>query len=560
MILDANDLAAGARLDGDLCIIGAGAAGIALALEFADSHHSVVLLAGGSWKETSFETDLYRGGVIPAGSHEPLEENRRRMLGGTTSVWGGRCIPLDPIDYELRSWMENSGWPIRYEEIEPFQRRACRIAEAGDAEFDARRCFPGKQTEILDGFDDENIVTWPLERWSPPTDFARSYRQRLERTKNIRVILNGHAVNIHLQESGEAVSEIQARNQGGTRFSVRCGNYVLAAGGLENPRLLLASRDVCAKGVGNQNDQVGRYYQSHLFGVHGYAELRRPLPGFVYDFERDKDGVYCRRRFWVTPTAQKSGQIGNVIGFFFRPDIGHAVHRNALFSATYLAKAVKSALANGGLNRLSERITDDGEVLMEHVKAVVSGAPSLLPQLAQLLFHRTLARRRLPIILPPASSSQLFMCFQGEHAPNPGSRVVLSPASEDALGVPRIEARIKFSPIDHETVLAFYRLLAKRFQQSSLGTFHYDETKLAAQLASAELTFNSNAHHIGTTRMGENPATSVVDRNAKVHDIDNLYVAGSSIFPTSGHANPTLPLLATTMRLADHLKSTNSSS
>ena len=98
MILDANDLAEGIRLEGDLCIIGAGAAGIALALEFAESQHSVVLLAGGSWKETSLETDLYRGGVMPAGSHEPLEENRRRMLGGTTSVWGGRCIPLDPID------------------------------------------------------------------------------------------------------------------------------------------------------------------------------------------------------------------------------------------------------------------------------------------------------------------------------------------------------------------------------------------------------------------------------------------------------------------------------
>ena len=554
MIDDARQIPGGTTLTADFCIVGGGPAGVTLALELARTGRTAVLLAGGGRKETAEARALYHGHTAPGTSHEPLEENRRRMWGGTSSAWGGTCLPFDPIDFEPRPWIPHSGWPIGAAELAPFFARANAICEAGTCEYRATAAFPDAPSEMIAGFDAGDVVTWPLERWSPPTHFGKRYDAELRAASNVQVLLHAHATHLQLDPHGRAVREIRAATEPGHTFTVRARHYVLACGGLENARLLLASHDTAATGIGNHSDCVGRFYMAHLFGVFATARLRDPTAGLVYDFERDAEGVYCRRRFWITPEAQRARGIGNGIAYFFRPQLSEAKHRDALSSATYLAKFFLGSRLRLGLRAQLARAREHRAALGEHLRIVLRDAPALVPQILRIVRARWYARRRLPFVLPSKSTNEFHLFFQTEHLPNPGSRLVLHP-ERDAFGMPRLETRIAFSDADLETVVELHRLIRDRFAASGTGELLFDETALREHLREyVAHRFNSNAHHIGTTRMSSDPASGVVDAQCRVHGVGNLYIAGSSVFPTSSHANPTLTIVALAARLADHLK------
>ena len=554
MIEDARPIAAGSILEADLCIVGGGAAAISVALEYMKSGRSIILLPGGGPNQTGSAIDLYRGKVNPAGSHEPLEENRLRMWGGTTTVWGGRCIPFDPIDFEKRAWVPDSGWPIALGDLADEISRASELSECGKADFDARSAFPKTQAEILKGFDNTEIVSWPMERWSIPTDYSKRYRAELESAANVRVLLHAHAIHLQMDADGTTLSHVRAACSPGKVFEVRARNTVIACGALENARLLLASRDVLSEGIGNAHDLVGRFYQSHRFGVCGHAELKNPNRDFVYDFEKDNAGVYCRRRFWLTPEAQEKHEVGNAVGFFFRNVSGSSEHRNAMVSSVLLAKMILGG-ASKGPKRLFQILKDQRREFVSHLWIIVKDGPGIFGQVAAVVYTRYFQKRRLPMVLPPKKANRFPLFFQTEHAPDRESRVVLDESSFDDFGMPRLEARIKFSEIDYRTVSVLVSQFKDRLEKSGLGTFHLSEDEKAFLADPGRQEFNSNSHNIGTTRMAESADSGVVDVNCKVHGVDNLYVAGSSVFPTSSHANPTLMIVALAIRLADHLKS-----
>jgi choline dehydrogenase-like flavoprotein len=553
MIEDARSIPAGTCLTADLCIVGGGAAAISLALEYMKSGREVVLVPGGGWNQTASAIDLYRGKVSPPGSHEPLEENRLRMWGGTTTVWGGRIVPFDPVDFEARPWVPGSGWPITLESLREPIARACELSEAGTADFDARSAFPKTQPEILKSFDNADLATWPLERWSIPTDFSKRYRPDLESAPSVRVLLHAHAVHLQMHPDGKALRHVDAACTPGQVFRIEAKRTVIACGALENARLLLAARDVLPAGIGNDRDLVGRYYQSHRFGVCGHAQLKDPSKDFVYEFEKDSEGVYCRRRFWLTREAQEKHQVGNVVGFFFRNVSGASEHRNAMVSSVLLVKTLLGG-AKKGPRRLFQILRDQRRELVTHLGIVLKDGPSIFGQLAAVAYTRCFQKRRLPMVLPPKKSNRFPLFFQTEHAPMADSRVVLDPSSIDDFGMPRLEARIQFSEIDFRTIATFVTLFKERLESSGLGTFHLTEEEKSFLADPGRQEFNSNSHNIGTTRMSERPEDGVVDVNCRVHGVENLYVAGSSVFPTSSHANPTLMIVALSLRLADHLK------
>jgi len=553
MIEDARSIAPETRLEADLCIVGGGAAAIALALEYMKSGRQIILLPGGGPNQTAEGIDLYRGKVSPAGSHEPLEENRLRMWGGTTTVWGGRCIPFDPVDFEKREWMPDSGWPINRRELDGYISRATELSEAGEADFDARSVFPDSQAEILRGFDGEDFASWPLERWSVPTDYCKRYRKELTSAPNVRVFLYAHAIHLQMDPGGTSLTHVKAACTPGRAFQITARNTVLACGALENARLLLASRDVLPQGIGNGCDLVGRYYQSHRFGVCGYVKLKDPTKDFIYDFEMDSTGVYCRRRFWLTPQAQEKHRVGNVVGFFFRNVSGSSEHRNALISTVLLVKMILGG-AKKGPRRLFHILKDQRRELVAHLFIILKDGPSLFGQIAAIAYTRYFQKRRLPMILPSKKTNRFPLFFQTEHAPRPDSRVLLDHSSLDDFGMPRLEARIRFSEIDYRTITTFISLFKERLEKSGIGTFHLSDNEKEFLAHPERQEFNSNSHHVGTTRMSDAPESGVVDRNCKVHGVDNLYIAGSSVFPTSSHANPTLMIIALALRLADHLK------
>jgi choline dehydrogenase-like flavoprotein len=553
MFVEAKDVASGTRLQADVCIIGGGAAGITIARALDSPHCKTILIAGGGKHESALGTDLYSGSVSPPHTHEPLQENRVRAWGGSTIAWGGRCIPYEEIDFRRREWMPHSGWPITFAELSPYIDAACNVCEAGKPVFDARQAFPDRQPEILAGFDGDEMTSWQLERWSPPTNFATRYGTELKRSSNVTVMLDGHVVRLAADASARVVNHAVVAVSPHHRFNVEAKTFVLAAGGLENPRLLLASNDVIATGLGNARDVVGRFYQSHRFGVCGHAVLRNPLQGIVYEFERDPQGVYCRRRFRLSDAAQMYYRVGNAIGFFARPGTGAAVHRNAVTSSVHLAKAVIRAAKRGPVH-MARELARERTVLAEHVKTVVNDGLASAPDLWRLAVARFGGRRRLPSVLPPQRLNCFHLYYQTEHAPNPISRVMLS-GERDTLGMPRLAVSVAFSPIDFDTVRHFYRVFAARFANAGSGLFTYSEEALEDQLNVAGSGFNSNAHHIGTTRMASLSTEGVVDEQCRVHGMTNLFVAGSSVFPTSGHANPTLMIVALALRLGAHIKS-----
>ncbi|RYF61065.1 MAG: GMC family oxidoreductase, partial [Cytophagaceae bacterium] len=447
MIVTKNTFRPGQTLAADICIIGSGPAAISMALSLDSPQRTIILVAGGTWSETVANQDLNRGVVSTPGSHEPLEENRRRQFGGTSAAWGGRCIPLDPIDFKKRSWVPDSGWSFPYETLEPYYRKAAKLCQIGDYAFNAHTAFPHNPLEIIDGLDSAEFVSNYLERWSPPVNFAKSYRSNLEKSRTLQILLDAHVLKMTMVAESDQIASVEVAI-GGFRISVEANTFVLAAGGIENPRLLLASHnEQFPTGLGNQHDNVGRYYMAHLSGI--YAEINPAnRERLLVDFERDPEGVYCRRRWWIPEEAQQAHKLLNSI-FFLYLSYSKEGHRDLLFSARLVSKGLLSIVSQNSVRNAVGKARQLLPSLKEHALNMATKGLSQLPDLIRLGMKR-LAKRRLPYLLPAMNSKYWGLYFQTEQIPNRESRVSLSATQTDAFGMPRAEVSLAFSPADVE--------------------------------------------------------------------------------------------------------------
>jgi choline dehydrogenase-like flavoprotein len=524
-----------------VCVIGAGAAGITLALELARHNLDVVLVTGGGVRQSEANCRLYEGTANPPGSHERLEELRVRAFGGGTLRWGGRLVPFDRIDFEKRPFVPHSGWPISYEEVAALWPRAAALCEVGPDPF---QVSASRETwDVPDSLGNGAIDTRDVERWSTPTDFAARYRDELLRSANIRVLVDHHAVELRLSDDLQRIERVRLVSRSEGNLDVKATVFVLAAGGIENARLLLASRNQIAAGIGNHSDMVGRCYMSHMAGTYGWLTLNGPGKPPFYRLAKDGNGSYYRRRFRLSDQAQRELGVMNIIAFPFRPDIGDPSHRDAVLSLLYLEHLA---------TRHDPDVKPSWKTIGRHLANVAFNHPLGWFSGLRQLWARS-RRPRLPFILPYHARAQDLLFFQSEHAPNRDSRLVLGDAV-DEFGMPRVEAQVRFLDIDTETVCTFYRQLDQALRTDGVGRLEYDEAGLRQYLAGLTRQFHTASHHLGTTRMSADPAEGVVDPQCRVHSVDNLYVSGGSVFPTAGHANPTLTLLSLTLRLAEHLR------
>jgi choline dehydrogenase-like flavoprotein len=285
MMQDARDLPEGATLHADLCIVGAGAAGIALALEFAGSGTQVLLLESGGTQPEPETQALYAGTVADARLHSPPDRYRQRRFGGSTTTWGGRCVPFDPIDFEAREYIAHSGWPFGFAALAPHYERANPLCEAGAFAYTAGAAFAAPLRPMLHGFHSNSFSTDTLERFSCPTDFGARYAHRLRAAANVRVLLHANVTALCLDPGGAVLEALTVRTLTGRTFTVRAAHVVLATGGLEVARLLLANRDVHRQGIGNDHDVVGRYYMCHLAGTIGRLSLRGPVAAAWHGYD-----------------------------------------------------------------------------------------------------------------------------------------------------------------------------------------------------------------------------------------------------------------------------------
>ena len=520
MFVDFRSLEDGALIECDLCIIGAGAAGITIARELAGLRTQVCLVEAGGLEAEPDVQDIYAGANV-GHRYADLDATRLRFFGGTTNHWEGFCAPLAPIDFEVRSWVPYSGWPITRENLDPFYRRAQEICQLGRYAYGAEVWEDlGRKPHDFDP-DAVELCFW---QQSPPTRFGEVYRTELERARNVKVLLHGNVTNIQPDPGVATIRHVEVRTLDGKRGRVTAKIYVLACGGIENARLLLVSDDVAPGGLGNSHDLVGRFFMDHphtepavvalddadaLFGVYGQHQLK---------------GVPFDPSFCASPVLQEREQVLNSHAFLFR--------RMEQPAGVQAARRLWYEVRQG-------RVPED---LTEQVWTLVRD----LDDVAVFGYSRIVTGER-----PAPSVETPYLSLRSEQAPNPTSRVTLG-HKRDALGLRRIELDWRLTEVDWRTVEVMAKALGAEITRLDLARVRLADWLLDGTAAWPR-GMHGGPHHLGTTRMAADPKAGVVDANSRVHGIDNLYVAGSSVFPTGGCANPTLTIVALALRLADRL-------
>lgn len=518
------------RLVADLCIVGAGAAGITLARRLASPSRRILLLeAGGSDYEPAIAA--LGAGESVGFPYYDLEDSRLRFFGGTTAVWGGRCAELDALDFERREWVPHSGWPFEKDALAEYYRAARAIVQVPPGVLDARLWrAAGLAPSALEG-DLLEAAFWQFDdRWDR---FGLAAHAPLAAHPNVTVLLHATVTRLALAENGASVASADVRSPGGRRATVRANAFVLAAGGLDNPRLLLASRDRAPNGIGNDFDLVGRFFMEHPHARGGRIVLRRPwaaLRAFKQSHFID-GGRYAAT---LRPTDKAQRELGILNGSFTPKVRLHPGRRENLAKKVY--DHVHRRVNPTRRGRVLWRVTKDG------ARWVQSRTDPLLPWL------------RLGL-----GTAGVVLSVRAEQAPNPSSRVFLGDA-RDALGMPKLTLDWRFDPLDKRTLRLVAANLDAELRRSGEG-YVVPERWLqddAAPWETDPLIGNhpiGGFHHMGTTRMASDRRAGVVDANCRVHGVENLFVAGSSVFATSGWANPTLTILALALRLGDHLES-----
>ena len=560
MITDVSELAPDAELSADVVVVGAGPAGIVTALELADAGLQVVVLESGRRR---FDADVQRladAGSYDSARHAPMSMATRRQLGGTSVIWGGRCVPYDPIDFERRPIAPDADWPVGYAEVQPLFERACRWLVCGRPAFD-HSALSHLPPSLVPGLPDDDVRTSTFERWSLPTDFAREYRRQLRRSPRVRVVTGLTCTEVACAAGERRVDHLVARAHGGRRVTVRARRYVLACGGLETTRLLLASAGPDATALGDHSGHLGRWYMGHVEGIVAHVRLTTPPQGTIFGYERDVDGVYVRRRLSFTAEAQRRLGLPNIVAWLANPDLADPRHASGVLSFAYLALA--SPLGTVLAPEAQRRSLTGHEVpgapygpvqqgrVRDHVRNLLASPGATARFVVDFGTKRFLARRRrVPGFFVYSAANVYPLQFHGEHLPHRESRVTLG-GERDALGMPRLEIDIRYSDADVDGVVRAHQAWDDYLRRHDCGHLQYRSEDVAEAVRKR---IGGGFHQMGTTRMSTDPRDGVVTPQLAVHGFDDLYVASSSAFVTSSQANSTFMIVVFALRLADRLR------
>jgi choline dehydrogenase-like flavoprotein len=493
--LDARTIPSGSAsiLSPDLAIIGGGPAGITLAMALADLPITIQLFESGGLEFESDTQKLYAGEKTGNVSYLELDGSRLRMLGGASNHWGGWTRPLDPSDFAKRDWLPFSGWPISHADLAQYFPRAQQLIEAGQPRFDGLRHedrFGPPLTLGAGGVTTSWFQFSKTRGGDLPTSFGKRYGDALRRQRNLQVVLHANIMRIGLAAGAASVDHLDAASLGGAKFTIKPKHAVLACGAMENARLLLASNDVMENGVGNGNDLVGRFFADHA------------IP-------RD--------------TATLVLFNGQIPAYWKATTDLQGVHARATFSPTESYKTSHRLL--GSLTTVENHTDFD--------------------QLAQAAVGVTASALGVD-----ASRAKGWSMGCGiELAPDPDRRLTLT-SERDALDMPRLKLDMRVSDDDFARYRMTMKELGRQLLSARTGMIRLNRRTREEWLE----TMDWGNHHLGTTRMSDSPQTGVVDANLKVHGIANLFIAGSSAFPTYGSSNPTMNLVALTLRLADFMR------
>jgi choline dehydrogenase-like flavoprotein len=532
VLIDLQNIADGQGFEADICIVGAGVAGILMARRLAATGATVCLVESGGANLEAAAQDLNQGDNVGL-PYYPLDVSRNRVLGGTSATWSGRCVPLDPIDFTRRDWVPHSGWPVTFDELADSYRDAAQECGVGPAEpLGGYRDLWAEAGLEDPGLDPTKVEVrfWRLKA----RRFGVHYRTQLAEDPRIQLLLHGTAVEIGVSADTNRVEKVVLAGVAGHRHQVRARHFVLAAGGIENARLMLASDRVERRGVGNGHDMVGRFFMEHPKCRTAIVETEDPyglLERFRSFYPRNLPAL-CPSLVLSAAAQKRHGVLNSSIAVYYRslPEVTRAASE-----------------LNAGWKKGQWWPEGAGRNLL-----------ALLPVMGELpanLVRRHLRRRALI-----ASPQAIYLLVRGEQAPNRDSRITLSDRF-DGLGQRRARLDWRLSAIDKLSARVTTELVGQEFARLGLGRVKLDDWLLdggadwPTSMADDDHhdMLQGGHHHIGTTRMSSTPGQGVVDRECKVWGKANLHIAGSSVFPTAGWANPTLSIAALALRLADRL-------
>ena len=550
MITDLDEISALDLPEYDVCIVGSGPAGTTVANELLDPNLRICVLESGKLKPTRHGDRLRE---VRSDGIMIRDSSRERVLGGASTTWSGLSSPLDPIDMKPRGWLKQpGGWPIDREEFLSFYEEAAE-----------RYQFPPLHLFGPDGIgairEDGDLAPAWVEveeklflQAGEPQNFGREFRYIFD--QGVDLYLDATVLRLEGDEEAGRVRSAVVRSGDGRERRLRARVFVVGAGGLENPRILLNSTGVFERGLGNEHDQVGRHLMNHPKNYHGIIRLERPVAELPYYFGCLYRGYAVYAGLRLKERIQEERKFLNSYVRFlplFPWSDNAGVEALVLFArrSKVLLKIFRDRSKGKVVSLRDYSETGDDSELQNERKSALEWVGILfaiainLPRVAQYLRSRLIEKAKPQI---RKIRLQNFM----EMEPDPENRVILG-EERDVYGQPVPLVRHQCTELDRASLVALHETLADEISRAGLG-------KLTTELGQVEpWPIDQDAsHHLGTTRMGLDPASSVVDPNLKIHSVENVYMVGGSVFPTSGCANPTFTIVALSIRLARHLRRT----
>ncbi len=525
--IDARSIGADFSPDFDVCIVGGGPAGIAAALALNGRGLRIAILEAGDLTPTIAGQRMLA--ASQSGSkYWSLQTSRYLALGGAANRWGGICRPLDEGDFEARPWVDHSGWPIGVSALEPYYKAAAEFLQLPTGTFEPPA--PTADGAVLD-INDEDFTLVGYEK-SPLLHFGRVIRDKLAAATDVTVVLNAFVTELGMSTDSDVVDRVAVRSANGVSFDIRPKSVLLCAGAIENARLLLMSRKQKSAGVGNEYGLVGRYFMEHLHAPMGHL-ITAPTARLwsTYDLTNPARPQMTAA---ISPTPELIAQHRLVSASVAVGPTTFAAEP-PFISWPYplipvLDRAQIGMELHGGF---SERAASRGMELARRSRS----------QISTLRMNKKIGRSGPG--QDPSTSNLKSVYIRGEQVPLAGNRVTLGSAV-DRFGRPKAALTWTVDEQSLKSAEDIFSLFRSMIVRKGLGTIvgPYPEWHRAIV---------GGPHHMGTTRMATSPSEGVTNADGRVHSVKNLYVAGSSLFTTGGHANPTFAVIALSLLVADAL-------
>lgn len=526
----------------DVCVVGAGPAGLTLALEMERLGKSVLVLESGGLVANQKQQSLSTADILDPDSHDDMQIAVSRRLGGTSNLWAGRCVPFDPIDFEPRPHVPEASWPIDLDDVSQHYQKASAYLSGGETNF----------VDLIPGIsiDETEFSYTRLERYSNCPAIQVAHRQKLKQSQAIDIRLNSTLVDVVLDEKNE-VTALEVARPDGEVHTIPTRTLVLACGGLETTRMLLAMQKKKAGLFGGEEGALGKYYMGHVTGEVADIVFTNKRFESAFGYYVDGDGNYVRRRFVPSDDLQSREALSNIAFWPVVPPISDADHQSGILSLLFLALATRLFGSLFIAEVIRKKHVPDGVDKIPHLLNVAKELPGATGYGISFLYKRYFSKSRIPGFFIPNRGHRYGLSYHAEQCPRRDSKVYLSDKL-DRFGLPSLVIDLRFSQEDAVAVLRSHKLFSDWLAKHEIGRVEYrapEELLIDEILAVA----SQGTHQIGTARMGTNRTTAVVDGNLRTFDVRNLFLLSSAVFPSSGQCNPTLTISALGVRLSQHL-------